>query len=294
MLSQLAEWKRWLIAHGRAALTVFGYGWEIERLAAWGQTQTPPLLIPEDFLETHLIQYLAERRLANAADSTVKRCSSAFRVFFRWLFGPNSPAEKLPLPRRVRRVRPRRWFTQVRTDEILSGFDTSTPIGKRDAALFSLMLASGLRAAEVCRLRTNDVDLNNLVLFVKVKGGQVAAVFFTEDVAALIYNWLTVRPEVAREGVETLFVGLGGPKPGTPITPSGLRKIFQYIGERHGTKLAPHDLRRTGAAQFINNGGSTRQLKTLWRIKRDEEVQTYTEWIDLEAARRFLPRPSKR
>ena len=275
---------------GRAACTVSGYAWELLRLQEWGELQIPQLLTVDQFTTTELTRYLLHRRETKASDATIKRCVSALRVFFRWLYGAQSPADALPMPTRLRRVRARRWLSETETNEILCGFDTATPLGKRDAALFALMLVTGLRAAEVCRLRLEDVDLERLTLFVRVKGGQTMAAWFTPDVAALINSWLTVRDRHAQENIPTLFISIGGIKPGRPLTTNGLRAMFRVIGQRHGLKLSPHDMRRTGAAQFINNGGSTRQLMELWRLKRLQEAETYTEGMLAQSGRKFLPR----
>lgn len=275
---------------GRARCTIDGYLWELNRLVEWGRLQIPQLLTHAEFTTADLTRYLLHRREAKASDATIKHCVSALRVFFRWVVGPHSPAEALPMPRRLRRVRARRWLSEQETNEILCGFDTGTALGKRDAALFALMLITGLRAAEVCRLRLADVDLERLTLFVRVKGGQTMAAWFTPDCAALIRSWLNVRDRHAQEKVETLFISIGGIRPGRPLTTNGLRAMFHTIGKRHGIKLSPHDMRRTGAAQFINNGGSTRQLMELWRLKRLQEAETYTEGILAQQGRRFLPR----
>ncbi|MFC1664971.1 tyrosine-type recombinase/integrase [Pseudomonadota bacterium] len=116
--------------------------------------------------------------------------------------------------------------------------------GKRDTAMISLMLATGLRRSEVVGLHLSDYSGQTGRLVIRIgKGSKQRIVFVHINVRKLICNWLLVRSKQAGP----LF---------TPVNNNGalIRKlttqrvydIVKYhsldagIGHR-----SPHDLRRT-------------------------------------------------
>ena len=279
MEQTIVDFENWLRLK-RSPATVAAYGWQLRRLA-----KEFPTFGPRDFRERHLTQYLAERAFLDEwGGSAMKLAACSLRVFFGWACGKKSPAARLP----VKRVRPRRQRSLSREQlaAVLAACDTSARRGKRDAALVALMADSGLRAAEVCRLRLEDVDLASCHFIVVIKGGDEEAGIFSPETRALLSSWLSVRGE-AEAG--TLFVNVGGGK-SAALTPSGLRVIFRGLGKAAGLAgFSPHDLRRTFATLSIKNGGSSRLVQIGGRWHELAMVERYTPGLELEDLARFLP-----
>jgi integrase len=163
--------------------------------------------------------------------------------------------------------------------------------GARDLALVCVLVDTGLRAAEVCRLRTVDVDLERLTLTVRVKGGELGQGVFCAATAHYVRGWLAWRERIARPETTTLFCGIGGLKTGTPLTTGGLRAIFRRIASRTGMTggFSPHDLRRSMANLMTRLNSPERVTQVAGRWESTRSMRPYTEDIDLEDARRFSP-----
>jgi integrase/recombinase XerD len=247
------------------------------------------------WLEEKGIQSPARSDLVRWLDARMRWSSStqytatiAARGFFRWRLGrEQSPAEGIPLPRRS--YQPQRSLDEKKVMRVLLVLDTSTVKGRRDTCLILLMLDSGLRAAEVCRLQLRHIDFEERRLTVRIKGGRWADGVFCSYTASSVSDWLPDRERIAHAGVEELFVGVGGETPGRPMTPSGLRAIFRQIGKKAGFELSPHDLRRTFAHLALKAGAPTRVLQVAGRWNSIKQVETYSADLTADDFNRYSP-----
>ena len=60
--------------------------------------------------------------------------------------------------------------TGLKIEKLLSVIDVSTPLGKRDDALFELIYSCGLRISEVCNLLMENLHMNEQIILVRGKG----------------------------------------------------------------------------------------------------------------------------
>jgi len=212
----------------------------------------------------------------------------AVRGFLRWKFGKSHPALALKIKRQD--SGPQRTLKKKQVQDLLSCFDTSTPKGIRDLAICALMLDSGLRASEVCRLEVRHVDLEERSFQVIVKGGKWADGVFSSFTARYLSNWLAIRNDFAEPVIKTFFVGIGGNKPGTSLTRTGLQVIFRTWGKRSGIgSLSPHDLRRTFATLATRAGAPGRVLQAAGRWSNITMVERYTRAINAVDFEPYFP-----
>lgn len=265
MLQTLDDWRRSLVLRAYSPRTVAAYVREVRLLARCFPGA------PGSLSRAGLESYLAERRLA-LADASYRLCVVALRSFLGWALGRRSPARAVVLPRVARSVRPRRSLDAEQAAALLASVDTSTTAGVRDLALLALMIDTGLRAAEVCRLTIADLGRDLRGLSVVVKGGRVAAAWLSPEVADLLGWWLSVRQ--AAPGCVAVFVSLGGVLRGQALTPRGLGKLLQRRAGGAGVaRLAPHDLRRTFAHLALRAGAPTRLVQVAGRWGSLREVE---------------------
>ncbi len=284
MDQSINDWLNWLRVR-RSASTVSGYAWELRKLAA-----AYPGRQPVQFKRADLTRYLAERRLYGAGDNSIKRSVAAFRSFFGYIIGEKkSPAAGVPFPRPKRRQQ--RALTAEQALAVLSACDTSTRTGQRDLALLCLMLDSGLRAAEACRLRLADVDLARRVFRVVVKGGDQRGGVFCAYTAGVLGTWLSRRGTLAiAAGCECFFVSVRPGQASAGLTTSGLRVVFRRIGQRAGlTAFSPHDLRRTFATLAHRRGAPSRLVQIAGRWENLEQLRNYTESLTAEDFAPYSP-----
>ena len=91
------------------------------------------------------------------------------------------PALRYRFQRRER-GKPQRTLTPEQITRLLAILP-DTPIGKRNRTLILLMLDTGLRAAEVCRLEMRFLDLGTRHLSVLAKGEKWRTCIFGEPTA---------------------------------------------------------------------------------------------------------------
>ncbi len=199
--------------------------------------------------------------------------SVVIRRYLRWRFGAGHPALRL----RVRREKskPGRTLSENQVMMLFESFDTSTRKGRRDLAIAALALDTGLRVAELARLRLADVDLDSQTLTVQIKGGRWASAVFSVWTAVQIAAWLPYRaPRDPR-----LF----------QVTRDGLRVIVRRWGERLGFRLSPHDFRRTFAVFALRNGAPSRVVQRAGRWSDIRMVERYSQAIMLEDFAPYFP-----
>jgi integrase len=197
--------------------------------------------------------------------STVWTAWRHLNGFFAWLVAEGditiNPVEGVKKP-----IVPPTEIQVLTPDEIqrlLATCKGKTSDNRRDLALLSIMLDTGLRLSEVARLSLADVgDDNTLRVFGKGRKWRVVALGTTSSLA--LSRWIRVRPV----GASTLWPGTKG-----PLTSTGIRKVIERRGREAGLKLHPHQLRHTFVDNWLRNGGSEVDLARLcgWTSTRMAE-----------------------
>lgn len=270
--------------------TVEKYGWHLERLAAWLNERG---VIRPGQLTRLLLREWGAGLYDHWSASTVKQATSAAKAFLKFcreeklIDEPLADCLKLPkLESGEQRVLD---IQEVQT--VTASFNLEKMLDVRDLAIISLLVDSGLRASELCRLRESDlrfgvqlydpeanqvVSVNVLTVVRKGKKRKQPA-YFGDETAERIRAWLKVRPELARPETEELFVSRGGLKPGTTLTRDGLRAIVRTIAKRAGVAhFSPHALRRSFAHLLVFAGANSRAIQLYGNWSNLKEVETYT------------------
>lgn len=240
---------------------------------------------PRSLTADQLLEFLDDH---NWSDSTRNSAVCAARVFWRWKYGPKHQVCSV----RVQRADPgpQRTLKRKQVEQLVEGLDTQSLKGTRDLALVMLMLDTGLRASEVCSLTLDHLDMEDWTLSVRVKGGKWKPGAFFDYTASCLGAWLSMRAKIARPGVETVFVSIGGTKPGCSLTRDGLRAIFRALGIKSGVGLiSPHDLRRTFATIATSTGAPTRVVQLGGRWQNIDLVERYTRALEVKAMRPYSP-----
>lgn len=282
----VGQWINWLRI-ASAATTVAAYEWELRALERFFPDRSVTELKTAD-----LARYIAHRRaVQKCGDATIRRTVNALKAFYKFACKGNlrtSPARSLPVPKTKKKKQ--RSLTWAQVEQLMLACDTSSVRGKRDLALICLLLDSGLREAEVCRLTLDNVDLVERRLTVRIKGGDDGDGIFGLDTQQALMTWLAMRALYAQPGVSNFFVSVGGLKPGMPITPSGLRVIFRRLGAAAGfEKLSPHDLRRSFATLSSKLGAPSRIVQVAGRWENIEMVEQYTRDLEADDFARYSP-----
>lgn len=130
-----------------------------------------------------------------------------------------------------------------------------TARGIRDAAIISVLLACGLRRAEVVSLDYEDIDFDLASLSVLGKGNKERVAFLADSSMEKLEEWID---EVRGEAPGPLFTRIRrfDDVTGDRLTNQSIQYILNTRREEAGieNRFSPHDLRRTFASEMLNNG----------------------------------------
>lgn len=173
-------------------------------------------------------------------------------------------------PRRLTNValRPREYLTPGEVDDLIKGAKGRGRYGHRDATMILLAYRHGLRVAELCALRWDQVDFKQGLLHVRrIKNGRPSV----HPLRGLELRALR-RLE---HGSPYLFVS----ERGGPVSTAGFRKTLTRIGEasRLTFPVHPHMLRHACGFKLATDGHDTRAIQHYLGHKNIQHTVRYTE-----------------
>ena len=157
------------------------------------------------------------------------------------------------------------WLTAAEGEQLLSGFNSQTLRGKRDAAMISLLLGCGLRRSEVVGLKIGDIQRRGdhwAIVDLLGKAGHVRTV----PVPAWVKRKVDTRAESVPIVSGKLLRSTRGNSIvwGHGITQNVVSYVVKARAKRVGINpLAPHNLRRTCARLRHAAGGELEQIQFL-------------------------------
>lgn len=126
---------------------------------------------------------------------------------------------------------------------------------ERDLAIFTLLLGTGIRVSECVGLDVEDIDFQNNGVKVHRKGGNEMIVYFGEEVAQALLDYLEVREGITPlAGHEhALFYSTQRRRIGVKAVENLVKKYSQAVTTTK--KITPHKLRSTyGTALYEETG----------------------------------------
>lgn len=201
--------------------------------------------------------------------------SVAIRGYCSWVFGVDHPGSRLKIKRHA--AGPQRAMNLSKLGKLMASFDTTTKKGIRDLAIASLLVDTGLRASEICRLELDHLQIEERRLSVITKGGNWEDAIYSDHTAQNLINWVTIRKSQSK----TVFCSLGGLTPRKSLTRYGLTVIMRRWGiTAEIGPLSPHDFRRTFAVISTRLGAPARVLQVAGRWSDIKMVERYTASIE--------------
>lgn len=141
-----------------------------------------------------------------------------------------------------------------------------------------LLLATGVRVAELTGTRPMDIDLASRVMRVLGKGSRERRVFLTsEALLELLHRFMPHRLTLASPGAPLLLLG-----PQRPVSPDCLRRLLAATADRAGItrRVTPHMLRHTTATFLLDAGVDIRHVQRLLGHASITTTQRYTHVTD--------------
>lgn len=238
----------------------------------------------------------------------IKRKLSAIRSFYEFLFKNQRISANVTtlvsLPKihekpiiRLSQEEMTRMLEQSATGEGLSERQKAYQklTAKRDFALISLFLGTGIRVSECVGLNISDVDLENNAFLVTRKGGNQVVLYFPPEVATALADYLDERREIKPLAghEDALFLSLQKRRI-TQRAVQNLVKKYAAVAAPLKPKISPHKLRSTFATNLYQETGDIYLVAdVLGHSSVDTTRKHYAEMTDrrrrMAAERVMLP-----
>ena len=221
-----------------------------------------------DFLDTlqtrdfeSYLSYLSNYKIGNERRSCNERAKarklSSVRALYKFFFNngkvsANTP-EKVSMPKLHEKEIVRLEVNEVATllDKVETGdgltsrqkqYNEITKV--RDIALLTLFLGTGIRISELVGLNVTDIDFDTDSFVVTRKGGNRAILYFTEETAIALLNWIEQRETLKiPEEEKALFVSLQNRRMSTRTIQDLVKKYAKVVNPLK--RITPHKLRST-------------------------------------------------
>ncbi len=160
---------------------------------------------------------------------------------------------------------------------------TSSPIDIRDAAIFIMLLGTGLRRSELVNLELKDLNLSTGEILVrKGKRGKSRKVYLSTKARPFALKWLEVRGN--EPGPLLCRIRRGGHLHLGRLHPDAIWRMLQHRADLTGLEsFSPHDFRRTFCCDLLDAGvdivtvqnlmGHSSPVTTAKYDRRGEEVK---------------------
>ncbi|BCJ99620.1 tyrosine-type recombinase/integrase [Anaerocolumna chitinilytica] len=126
---------------------------------------------------------------------------------------------------------------------------------KRDLALITLLLGTGIRVSECVGLDLNDVDFQNDGIKVRRKGGSESIIYFGDEVREALESYLverdTIIPESGSE--EALFLSIQKKRINVRSVENLVKKYSSMVTSLK--RITPHKLRSTYGTSLYRETG---------------------------------------
>lgn len=216
------------------------------------------------------VVHFRESLLADHKATTVQAYLVAVKIFFTWCeqegLYPNV-AKRVKSPK-ISSEHKKDPLTANQAKLLLGSIDVETARGKRDHAIFALMLTTGLRTISIINADVGDVRTlgDASVLFYQGKGRSEknAYVKLALPVEVSIRRYLATRE--GTEETDPLFASLSNRDQGGRLTTRSISRIVKthLRGiELNSPRLTAHSLRHTAATQNLLSGGTLEETQQL-------------------------------
>lgn len=226
---------------------------------------------------------------ANNRPASINTWLAGVRSFFGWLADtqqiPFNPAKAIKGA--TRKSTKKRHVRQPLTDQemrrLLAAPDRTTPTGKRDYAILTLLAFTAMRGIELHRADLGDLQTQSgrMVLMVQGKGRSDAddMVVLPPTAETAVRDYLGIR----KQKPGPLFVSLSNRSSHERLSRRALRQIVKDYFEAagvHGASKTTHSLRHTAITNAIRHGVPVQKVQGMSRHASLETLGIYVHETD--------------
>tara|TARA_B100001939_G_scaffold308839_2_gene289763 strand:- start:8821 stop:9711 length:891 start_codon:yes stop_codon:yes gene_type:complete len=281
-----------LVERGLSENSIHAYSYDLKKFEDFVAARRKDLLTvnTED-----VVGFLQDQKEKQISSRSRARALAALRQFYRYLKDEHrleeNPTENVDTPE-VKKTLPD-YLTVEEIKELFDCFNEKDPYEMRDKAIFELLYSSGLRISEACNLRLEDLDLENLFLTVRGKGGRERLVPFGQKSLEVIQDYMdNAREKILKSRYsQYLFIS----KKGDLLNRKSVWRLLKKYISRTGIKkpVTPHTFRHSFATHLIENNADLRSVQELLGHLDISTTQIYTHMASRtlkEVHKKFHPR----
>lgn len=286
----IGSWERSLKAANKSPYTVRSYTDSARALARFygGGAHSG--------MTTDQIRGFLAAELGRISPASVAVHYRNLRVFWAWLateepsLVPVSPMTGITAPKAPRARKPP--FSHDELAALLATCSGPKRDGfedRRDHAILRVFIDTGVRISGMAGLRyPRDVDLNQRVLTVTLKGGATEALPVGRKAVSAIDRYLRARVRHPRADEPWLWLSRVG-----TFGVEGIRQMLARRAAQAGVEgMHPHRFRRTFAHDWLEGGGTESDLMKITGWKTRAMIEVYAGELAAERARQAHARLS--
>lgn len=227
-------------------------------------------------IKTALEHFFVQHFYKKTQKSSIARKISCFTSFERYLKS-NGIVLKLQLTRpKVEKKLPTYLTIQEISHllDIVKDDDLPSHRPIRDKAIFEVLYATGIRCAELTKIRLEHINFEEKTILITGKGRKQRYVLFGEKAKAKILQYMSLERCMNDHGNSILFVN----RQGESLTNRTIQMIFTMFSKFLTVKkqLTPHKVRHSFATHLLNAGLDLRALQELLGHASLSSTEKYT------------------
>ena len=276
------EFKDYLeVEKGLSPNSVFSYLSDLNKLDKFLSKEDKDIV---SITKNEIQAFLREESVKQISNRTKARVIASLRQFYNYLeaqkFIQDNPMDKVESPKIERHLPD--FLTVEEIQKLFTVFNKSNELEMRDLTMFEILYSSGLRISEACSLKISDLDMDNMLINVRGKGGRERLVPFGEIAGELLKEYISkVRDSIkGNRTSEYLFIS----KKGGPINRKSAWRLLKRYIERAGINknITPHTLRHSFATHLLQNNADLRSVQELLGHIDISTTQIYTHVVSKE------------
>ncbi|MDR1781087.1 MAG: site-specific tyrosine recombinase XerD [Tannerella sp.] len=236
-----------------------------------------------------LQQFVAQLFDSGITARSVARVVSGVKSFYRFLLINKciaaDPTELLEAPRIGMKLPDVLSVNEI--DAILSTFDLSVQLERRDHTILETLYSCGLRVSELVNLKISDIHFKEKYIKVTGKGSKQRFVPISDRALKEIRNYLKEKKKVEPDKAYSQHIFLNNR--GRALTRVRVFQIIKKHAEKAGiTKtISPHTFRHSFATHLLDGGANLRAIQAMLGHEKITTTEIYTH-IDMRRLRREI------
>ncbi len=264
----LPSWELALDGANKSPHTIKSYVASVRSLARYLRDHSMPDSL-EDTGAEHIRAFLRDER-ERTSPATAQRHYRNLHVWYAWLEAEgelpgDNPMRRVEKPKVPQTVKP--FFQDGDIAALLNAASGSTFDARRDMAIISILVDTGVRVSGLAGLRYGDGDDNDVYLAekrlrIRLQGGDVTYVPIGRKTATDLDRYLRARDRHPRASSPWLWLQMRNRA--EHFTATGIRQMLERRGRQAGVpNVHPHRFRHTFADSWLAAGGNVDELMNI-------------------------------